>query len=645
MAVIATGALVASGLSVALAPLANATGQLPCGITRIAAGNDLGLAVGTGGSVYAWGGNWGGMLGDGTTTHRSTPVQVSGLSGIVAVSAAYGHSLALAGNGTVYAWGDNTSGAIGDGTTTNRLTPVQVPGLTGVTAIAGDSIHSMALRSDGTVYAWGGNAYGGIGDGTTTDRLSPVQVPGLSGVTAIAAGVSGSRAIVAGGAVKAWGFNGYGQLGDGTTTNRLSPVQVSGLSGITAIGAGYYHSIAQGSDGMVYTWGRGAAGAIGAAATTNRLTPGQLGTANCQYAPTVTGVTESADPVPAHGSITFTLSWTDGNAGDQARAQICKTNAVSAGSCPGGAWAIGSLTSSSPTTVSYTTTGADVGAQSYYAFACDSTSRCSAATAGTFTVYEAAPVASSATATPNPVVSGDPVVFSMSWTDANPGDQARAVVCKTNAISAGSCPGGAWAAGSLTSGSATATYVTSSANEGGNDFYAFACDSTSRCSGSVAGAFTVVRPQCSDGVDNDGDGKTDHLIDPGCADAQDRSEGPTCPPVAGVIVCLSQGKVFDEFQLSTVTGTAVPQYTIVGTVDLYRFDVAGNTTTLPCVVLGVGAQTVNACADAGGVYVSHVADLVDEGIAPLPVVTVCDAELVVTVNGIGFNSVAAKTLC
>src|SRR6185312_15197966 len=102
------------------------------------------------------------------------------------------HVLALKSDGTVWAWGSNTSGQLGDGTTTQRAAPVQVTGLSGVTAIAAGSNHSLAVKSDGTVWAWGTNAAGQLGDGTTgaTPHPTPAQVPGLSGVTAIAAGGS-----------------------------------------------------------------------------------------------------------------------------------------------------------------------------------------------------------------------------------------------------------------------------------------------------------------------------------------------------------------------------------------------------------------------------------------------------------------------
>ena len=104
------------------------------------------------------------------------------------ISAGIYHTISLKSDGTVWAWGYNNEGQLGDGTTTQRTTPVQVSGLSGVIAIAGGGYHTIALKSDGTVYAWGRNSEGQLGDGTTTQRTTPVQVSGLSGVIAIAGG-------------------------------------------------------------------------------------------------------------------------------------------------------------------------------------------------------------------------------------------------------------------------------------------------------------------------------------------------------------------------------------------------------------------------------------------------------------------------
>ncbi|MCL2087921.1 MAG: dockerin type I domain-containing protein [Oscillospiraceae bacterium] len=247
------------------------------GVTTVSSSGDHTMALKSDGTVWAWGYNWTGQLGDGTVTDRTTPVQVSGLTGVVAVSAGAHHTIALKSDGTVWAWGrNNLYGQLGDGTTIDRHTPVQVSGLTGVTAISAGGNHTAVLKSDGTVWAWGYNYYGQLGNDTTTNRNIPVRVFGLTGVIAIFAGGGHTIALKSDGTVWAWGNNSHGQLGDGTTTDNYTPKQVSGLTGVTAISAGVQHTIALKSDGTVWAWGANWAGQLGDGTTTNRRTPVQV---------------------------------------------------------------------------------------------------------------------------------------------------------------------------------------------------------------------------------------------------------------------------------------------------------------------------------------------------------------------------------
>ena len=251
------------------------------GVKAISAGNAHSLALKTDGTVWAWGDNFYGQLGDGTSgtdTDSNVPVQVKDptdpstfLQGVTAISAGDAFNLALKKDGTVRAWGVNEYGQLGNGTSgtgADSEVPVRVSGLTSVRAISAGGAHSLALRSNGGVRAWGGNFYGQLGNGTDgegTDSNVPVQVSGLkTDVTAISAGAGHNLALKDTGGVRAWGYNNVGQLGDGTNTHSNVPVQVSGLkTGVTGVSAGFYHSLALRSNGGVRAWGSNYQGQLG----------------------------------------------------------------------------------------------------------------------------------------------------------------------------------------------------------------------------------------------------------------------------------------------------------------------------------------------------------------------------------------------
>jgi alpha-tubulin suppressor-like RCC1 family protein len=225
----------------------------------IAAGGSHSLVLKRDHTVWAWGSNASGQLGDGTTTDRNAPVLIPGLTHVVALAGGGDHSLALKDDGSVAAWGGNDYGQLGDGTTTRSTAPLQVSGLTNafITAVSGGARHSIALEDDGTVWTWGDNGQGQLGDGTTTQRRTPVSVSGLAGaiITAVSAGTDHSLALKNDGTVWAWGDNSEGQLGDGTKTASATPVAVSGLTNVTAIAATNRRSYAMKADGTVWVWG------------------------------------------------------------------------------------------------------------------------------------------------------------------------------------------------------------------------------------------------------------------------------------------------------------------------------------------------------------------------------------------------------
>ncbi|BAI60822.1 hypothetical protein MCP_0750 [Methanocella paludicola SANAE] len=251
------------------------------------------LALKDDGTVWAMGSNMYGQRGMeegyGAIDYEGPLVnQVQGLSDVIAISEGDSHALALKKDGTVWAWGMNNMGQLGDGTTTydqweeispdgkpylttcpgGKSTPVMVKGLTGATAIAGGTEFSMALKDDGTVWAWGRNSFGMLGDGVPgnieTQRTTPVQVVGLANVMSIDAGRWFALALRDDGTVWAWGDNRIcGMLGDGTLENRNVPTQVKGLSGISSISAGNTNNYALDKYGIVWGWGDNSAGQLG----------------------------------------------------------------------------------------------------------------------------------------------------------------------------------------------------------------------------------------------------------------------------------------------------------------------------------------------------------------------------------------------
>lgn len=252
-------------------------------VIAVSAGGDQleahSLALKNDGTVWAWGSNIYGQLGNASTNNTNTPVQTLLLNNVIAISAGGWHSVALKNDGTVWTWGWNMDGQLGDGTTTDKTIPTQVPGLSNIIQIAAGTYHVLALKSDGTVWAWGDNLYGQIGNGTNgADVTTPVQVQGLTHVVKIAAGRFFSLAVKDDGSVWTWGQNLYGQLGDGSTTDRYTPVQVSGLTlalpAVVATGA--FHCTAVKSDGTVWAWGRNSYGNLGNNTLNNSNVPVQM---------------------------------------------------------------------------------------------------------------------------------------------------------------------------------------------------------------------------------------------------------------------------------------------------------------------------------------------------------------------------------
>jgi alpha-tubulin suppressor-like RCC1 family protein len=310
------GVVVMAALVLAIAVLAIASPAQARSRSLARAGAGLALSAAQAhapNTALAWGANYAGQLGDGTSTGpekcgppgmqlacSTAPVAASGLSGVVAVAGGpvtsfSNRGLALLEGGRVMAWG---GGNLGDGSGAGSDVPVGVcsvgatsacpsgPFLEGVTAVSTGEGHALALLSSGNVVAWGDDGFGQLGNGTTAESQAPVPVCAvgasspcseesqqLKEVIAVAAGKDHSLALRKDGTVVAWGRNTSGQLGNGTTTGSGVPVEVSGLTEVVAIAAGAKHSLALLKGGTVKAWGEGTSGQLGNGSETNSDVP------------------------------------------------------------------------------------------------------------------------------------------------------------------------------------------------------------------------------------------------------------------------------------------------------------------------------------------------------------------------------------
>ncbi|TYZ10974.1 hypothetical protein FY528_07945 [Hymenobacter lutimineralis] len=239
----------------------------------LVAGTNHTVAVRADGTLWAWGRNAFGQLGNNTTTDSAVPVQVG--TGITWVSASAGlyHTVAVRADGTLWAWGRNAFGQLGNTTTTDSPVPVQVgTGTTWVSAAA-NNLHTVAVRADGTLWAWGRNNSGQLGNNSLTDSAVPVQVGTGTNWGSAAAGNGYTVAVQADGTLWAWGFNGTGQLGNNSTTNSRVPVQVGAATTWGSAAAGDAHTVGEQSCRAVWAWGRNSTGQVGDGTNTQRNSP------------------------------------------------------------------------------------------------------------------------------------------------------------------------------------------------------------------------------------------------------------------------------------------------------------------------------------------------------------------------------------
>jgi len=270
-----------------------------------AGGSGSAYAIRKDNTLWAWGWNAEGQLGDSSTLNQLVPAQVHGignigfLNGVTSVSANNYHALALMQDSTVAGWGYNSAGELGDSSRVNTLVPVKAINVSQITGISAGYGFSLAVKKDGYVWAWGSNLVGQLGNGTSgsggcscdsvpAEVHGPGNVGFLTGVRSVAAGAYHSVALRNDSTVWSWGNNTYGQMGNGTTAVsgcfcETSPMQAN-ISGVVAVEAGNGYSVALKSDSTVWAWGVNNVGLLGNATLLKSSIPVQVhGPGNIGY--------------------------------------------------------------------------------------------------------------------------------------------------------------------------------------------------------------------------------------------------------------------------------------------------------------------------------------------------------------------------
>ena len=269
-------------------------------LVAISLGTEHSSALSSRGRVFTWGYNFDGELGDGTTTNKSLPNEITSNfflevdDKIVAISLDDYYSSALSLSGRVFTWGRNVRGAIGNGTKTSKLIPTEIT--SNFKLDVGDKIiaislgyrHASCLSLKGRVFTWGSNDKGALGDGTSTDKTLPTEITSefnLSAeekIVAISLDYERSSALTSNGRVFTWGFNFKGVLGDGTGNDKSVPSEITSKFNlsvddkIVAITLGQEHSSALSSKGRVFTWGDNFCGELGDGTSDSKLIPTEI---------------------------------------------------------------------------------------------------------------------------------------------------------------------------------------------------------------------------------------------------------------------------------------------------------------------------------------------------------------------------------
>ena len=230
--------------------------------SSVAAGGASTCGIRESGALFCWGLNNQGQVGDGTTKLRKSPVQIGSATDWSQVSLGWFTSCGLRTDGSAWCWGDNSAGQLAGASGGLRPQPTRIPG-EGWSSISVGGWHVCGIKGDGTLWCWGRNTFGQVGNGTTRDQHSPVQIGKDHTWTQVSTSWSHTCGLKASGEVRCWGRNSDGQVGDGTRASRVAPTVVGGLPPMEDVAAGEGTTCSLDRGGQLWCWGGNTYGTLG----------------------------------------------------------------------------------------------------------------------------------------------------------------------------------------------------------------------------------------------------------------------------------------------------------------------------------------------------------------------------------------------
>ncbi|MEN0080747.1 T9SS type A sorting domain-containing protein, partial [Flavobacterium lindanitolerans] len=242
---------------------------------QIEAKEALNIAIKTNGTLWSWGLN----RYEENAEYIDTPVQVGADNNWSKISCGFTHIIALKMDGTLWGWGGNGVGQLGDDSAIVKINPTQIGTANDWSKIATGYMHTVALKTDGTLWAWGDNQWGWLGDGTTIGKTTPTRIGTDADWSQITASNTNTIALKTDGTLWTWGANYFGQLGNNGNPNgrNIIPIQLGTATNWSQIKMGYMHVIALKADNTLLIWGANSFGQVGDGTTNDRYTPREIG--------------------------------------------------------------------------------------------------------------------------------------------------------------------------------------------------------------------------------------------------------------------------------------------------------------------------------------------------------------------------------